>query len=603
MTLPMMRRAAPGLTALLLGLIACVAGSPPRASAADVAPPAPAPLSRDALNPATEVPEVRTLKSDVLAPPSEGPCPIDVPGLTFTLKAVTFQGASTAGARDLSRAYAKQLNTTITLREVCRIRDNATRILFRMGVLARVDVPPQKIADGTLTLSITQAVITSVEVRGEPSPILSRVNAMMSPYQGRLFDMRRFYRDLALANELPGVSVSPLLRVNPSAQGGMDLILTVRRRPVSALAFAQNTSSPATGRETVLTRIDLSSFTPFGEQNTLVVQDTPSSHRQQVVQWLGEARPLPGGWVVRGSASVGKSRPGGAISRLEVVSDSFVASASVSYPLIRTRMRDVVVTAGMDWVDQHTNLFKTTVFSKDHLRIAYLAADLRQDWAATGLIPAGSLNLNAQARQGLLGLGASSRTNPLSSRYGGAPDALDFREAAQLNLFWTPPNGAPGIRSLLSLSAQQSGDPVMSYESLSAGALSVGRGYDPSAISGDSGVMGSGEVHFGPVRIAQFVPALRPLNPMLNPELARNLTRDWTVEGLVVCDNAYVQRLGARGGRSSDASLKSAGAGVSVQFGPRLRADITYAKPLASLSKAGPTPRSRWLVRLIAIGF
>lgn len=72
------------------------------ASAADVAQPTHAPLSRDALNPATEVPEVRTLKSDVLAPPSEGPCPIDVPGLTFHLKAVTFQGASTAGARDLS---------------------------------------------------------------------------------------------------------------------------------------------------------------------------------------------------------------------------------------------------------------------------------------------------------------------------------------------------------------------------------------------------------------------------------------------------------------------------------------------------------------------
>ena len=46
MTLPMMRRAAPGLTALLLGLIACVAGSPPRASAADVAPPAPAQCDR-----------------------------------------------------------------------------------------------------------------------------------------------------------------------------------------------------------------------------------------------------------------------------------------------------------------------------------------------------------------------------------------------------------------------------------------------------------------------------------------------------------------------------------------------------------------------------
>ena len=577
------------LTALFLAPVLLVAPARPiiaEAAAANASPPPSAPLSRNELNPATETPDVRTLRPDVLAAPPEGPCPIDVPGLTFQLKAVRFVGASTASARDLSRAYRHRLGDTITLKDVCRIRDSATRILFHMGVLARVDVPPQKIADGTLTLSITQAVITSVEVQGGPGPIVSRIQAMMTPYQGRLFDMRRFYRDLALANALPGVSVSPLLRVNPNVQGGMDLILTVRRRPVSALAFAQNTGSPATGRDTVLTRIDLNSFTPFGEQNTLVLQDTPATHRQQVIQWTGEARPLPGGWVVRGSASWGRSRPGGAISPLSIVSDSFVASGAVSYPLIRTRLRDVALTAGMEWVDQHTNLFKSEVFSKDHLRIVYLAADVRQDWAAMGPIPAGSLTVNGQARQGLLGLGASSRTSSLASREGGAPDALDFRESGQINLFWTPQ-----VRSLVSLTAQQSGDPVMSYESLSAGALSVGRGYDPSAISGDTGVMGAAELHLGPVRLAQPFPVLRPL------------TREGTFEGLVFFDSASVKRLGPYGAPSSEASLKSIGAGVSVQLGPRLRADVTYAKPLESLSKAGPTPASRWLVRLVAIGF
>ena len=577
------------LTALFLAPVLLVAPARPiiaEAAAANASPPPSAPLSRNELNPATETPDVRTLRPDVLAAPPEGPCPIDVPGLTFQLKAVRFEGASTASARDLARAYKHRLGATITLKDVCRIRDSATRILFHMGVLARVDVPPQKIADGTLTLSITQAVITSVEVQGGPGPIVSRIQAMMTPYQGRLFDMRRFYRDLALANALPGVSVSPLLRVNPNVQGGMDLILTVRRRPVSALAFAQNTGSPATGRDTVLTRIDLNSFTPFGEQNTLVLQDTPATHRQQVIQWTGEARPLPGGWVVRGSASWGRSRPGGAISPLSIVSDSFVASGAVSYPLIRTRLRDVALTAGMEWVDQHTNLFKSEVFSKDHLRIVYLAADVRQDWAAMGPIPAGSLTVNGQARQGLLGLGASSRTSSLASREGGAPDALDFRESGQINLFWTPQ-----VRSLVSLTAQQSGDPVMSYESLSAGALSVGRGYDPSAISGDTGVMGAAELHLGPVRLAQPFPVLRPL------------TREGTFEGLVFFDSASVKRLGPYGAPSSEASLKSIGAGVSVQLGPRLRADVTYAKHLESLSKAGPTPASRWLVRLVAIGF
>ena len=594
MTLRLLRRAAPGLAALLLGL-AAVGSGPPARAATETGPRPPAPLPREVLQPATEEQTLQTRNVDVLAPPTAGPCPIDVPGLSFRLKAVTFVGASTAHARDLARAYARRLNTTVSLRDVCRIRDHATRILFRLGVLARVDVPPQKIADGTLTLSITQAVITAVEVRGEPSPIVSRVNAMMQPYQGRLFDMRRFYRDLALANELPGVVVSPLLRVNPDVSGGMDLIVTVRQRPLSVMAMGQNTAPRSTGRETVMTRIDLNSFTALGEQNSLVVQDTPATHRQRVIQWLGEARPLPGGWVLRGSATWGLSRPGGAISPLSVVSDSFIASASVSYPVIRTRLRDVVLTAGMEWVDQHTNLFSTEVFSKDHLRIAYLAADARQDWAATGLIPAGSLNVSAQARQGLLGLGASARTNPLTSRYRGAPDGLDFRETGRISLFW-----APGLSSQVTLTTQQSGDPLLSYESLSGGGLSVGRGYDPSAISGDRGVMGGVETRFGPVRprLPITLSSPGPFAPL------RAATRDWTVDGTIFFDSARVERVGVGASPGSDASLKSVGAGLGLQLGPRLRADITYAKPLDSLSKgAAHPPPGRWLVRLIAFGF
>lgn len=573
-----------GLAALALALVC-----PLRAAAAPLppAPLPPAPLSREALNPATAPPESRKLPRDVLAPPPDGPCPIDVPGLTFQLKAVKFVGASTARPRDLAGAYARQLNTTITLRDVCRIRDAASRLLFQRGIIARVDVPPQKIADGTLTLAITQAVITSVEVQGSPAHIVARVKAMMTPYQGRVFDAHRFARDLALANDLPGVSVSPTLHIRPEVQGGMDLILTVQHRPFSVLGTAQNTSTRATGRETVTTHIDFNSLTPLGEQNTLVAQDTPTTHRQQVIQWIGEARPLPGGWVFRGSASVGRSRPGGAISPLSIVSDNVVATASVSYPLIRNQQQGVTLTAGMEWVDQHTNLFKSEVFSKDHLRIAYLQADGRQDWTAAGPVPRGSATVLAQVRQGLRGLGASSADNPLTSRSGGAPDALDLRETGRLDLIWTP-----RIRSLLSLTAQQSGDPVMSYEGLSAGSLSVGRGYDPSIISGDRGVMGSAELHLGP---ASWPQALSPL---------RSLTRELSIDGLVFFDAAYVARVATASTDASHASLRSAGAGISAQLGPRLRADITYAKPLDSLSKAaGHPPPGRWLVQLVAIGF
>src|ERR1700679_2319642 len=52
----------------------------------------------------------------------------------------------------------------------CPIGAGAAARLFRLGILARVEIPVQTISDGHLKLEITAAHVVSVEVKGDAGP-------------------------------------------------------------------------------------------------------------------------------------------------------------------------------------------------------------------------------------------------------------------------------------------------------------------------------------------------------------------------------------------------------------------------------------------------
>ena len=536
--------------------------------------PAGAAPSRQQLNPARNLAQPSAAQDagdDLLARPEPGPCPLANANLRFTLTSVTFQGAEGMRLPDLRGASSSEIGRDIDLADVCRIRDRASEMLFRRGVLARVEVPQQTIQNGRLQLRVIAAYVVSVQVRGDAGPAQEQVEAYVDKLRGmRPFDIRKAQRYVLLASDLPGVRVSAALRRAVGDPGAVDLIVSVSRKPVDALANVQNTGSDSIGPWTGVARVDFNGFTRFGERNTLITDATLGNDGQQVIQLLSEGRVGGEGLTLRGSASYAITRPGGDLAPLGLYSRSLVVDAAFSYPVLRTRRLNLNVGGGLDVVDQLTDISQNQLLSADHLRVLFLHADFDQQWRAGGGRPGVELGADLDVRHGLTGLGASTADGAPVSRIGGQADALVVRGDAHADLALLQK-----LAARLSVSGQYADRPLLAYEQFAVGNLTIGRGYDPAALTGDQGVGGSVELHAGPFN----GPARWALPAGVN---ASALTF-YDVAAVFSREASGVQR-----------TVHSVGGGVSFELTPRVHLDVTYAhpfdKPLA-FSPSVPSPR------------
>jgi hemolysin activation/secretion protein len=127
--------------------------------------------------------------------------------------------------------------------------------------------------------------------------------------------------------------------------------------------------------------------------------------------------------------------------------------------------------------------------------------------------------------------------------------------------------------------AQYTTKPLMPYEQISLGNLSTGRGYDPAAALGDSGISGSFELRYGAIQLAPNVLA----SPYVFFDVGYVYNNDAALSGL-----------------TPSRTLRSFGAGVALRLANRANLEITYAQPLDSVVLGGLRPAPRLLVSLTA---
>ena len=501
----------------------------------------------------TAQPPAQTRTGDILAAPAPGPCPLETSNLNFTLNAVEFRGAPNLPPQTLAAAYQDLTGKEIPLSAICRIRDQATSILFRLGLLARVEVPEQTILDGHLLLDVIEAYVAAIQLRGDAGPAQQKVEDYIETLRGlRPFDINTAQRYLLLASDIPGIVVSATLRPSPQGRGAVELDVLVSRVPYGAVFSANNFGGKATGHVGALLRADFNSFTRFGERTSLVVYSTFDGNwrEQQVFQAVEEARFGSEGLTGRLSLSYGTTHPGDVLAPLDIAGKSFFADFRLSYPIVRARSLNVAATGGFDYIVQNIDVAANEL-SRDKLGV--VLARLSADTALSG-IPA-TIGGGIELRQGIGGVlgtskACSAQDTCLLSRLEGRPDALVTRADSRIAIQWLP-----YVVSIGTFQAQYSSVPLLAFEEFAVGGLTIGRGYDPSAISGDSGIGGALDIRIGP-----FAPGL-------------------TVFGFFDATQVWNKDTGG-----INRSLRSAGGGIDLQIVQRVRIQAFYAEPLDKVS-------------------
>jgi hemolysin activation/secretion protein len=494
------------------------------------------------------------------------PCPLADPqykDIPVTISHVTFNNLKGASADELDAAWKPFAGQPQSIAVLCEIRDAAATILRNKGYLAAVQVPTQKIENGEVKLEVLYARISSVRARGETRG----AERKLEQYLGRLteeevFNRFKAERYLLLARDLPGYNVQ--LTLKPAGTGQGDLIgeVAVVRRPYVVDFTVQNYAAKATGRWGGQVRAQVFGLTGMGDATTLGFYSTADLKEQQILQIGHEFRPGSEGLIVGGQFTYAWTEPdlGAAGAGSKIKARTLFGQAYARYPLKRTQGSNIWLGGGFDYIDQDVDLKAATTLkiSRDKLRVLWLRADydavdlraIRPRWRAGGAI---------EFRKGIDVFDASPNCGGVGCPGGVTPPSrLDGKATAAL--VRANAEGEYAIGHDFSIAvlprAQYAFDPLLSFEEFTAGNYTVGRGYDPGVILGDSGVGVSGELRGPRYRIKEG--------------------SDFRVQPYVFGDVAKVWNKGPGG----NDRLSSAGGGVRAELGNRFRLDATLAVPL-----------------------
>ncbi len=520
------------------------------------------------------------------------PCPLANPefaNVRFMLRGVEFSSVEGIDTAMLAPSWSDRVGQDLPISVVCDIRDRAATLLRSKGYLAAVRVPPQTIGDGVVHLDILAARMTRIEVRGDAGAN----ERLLQRYLSRLDDQPVFNivdaeRYLLLARDIPGLDARLTLRPG-GAPGEVVGEVTVARTPFTFDANFQNFGSRDVGRWGGVVRARLAGLTGMGDLTTASFYSTPDFDEQQVVQLAHEFRVGGEGLRFGASYTYAWTRPD--IAAFPVKSKTQIASLFASYPVTLTQARRLTVGGGLDFIDQDIGLGGVPL-NRDRLRVFNLRADA--SWIDPGSVagrggfspsePRWSLSTSLEARQGVSFLGASDDCGPGGAacflpgaipltRVEGKPDAFLVRANALAE--WRP---AKLFTLAVAPRAQWASDPLFAYEEFSGGNFTVGRGFDPGTIIGDSGVGVALEARYG-----SFVPAN---------------VKSFALQPFAFFDAAWVWNKDSAFDGLNPQKLYSAGGGVRVAYGDLGRLDVTVAVPLNRGGFLTQKPDPRLLISL-----
>ena len=502
------------------------------------------------------------------------PCSLDDPrfaDIKVTLAQVEFEGMGPVPPELLAEAHARLLGSEQPVSVMCRIRDRATALLNGAGYLAEVEIPEQILGDGRALFRVVLGRIVSVRVRGDAGPSERRLAGYLRRLtEDEVFNRAAAERYLLLAGDMPGYDVRLSLRTAGTGPGELVGEVAVLRTSGSLVANIQNYGSDALGPLGGLVSAELYGLTGLGDRTTLTAFTTADFHEQQTLQIGHDFLIGSDGLAVSAQLTGSRGNPDIGLAGVDIDSTTLIATLQLSYPFVRSRQANVRGALGFDLVDQDVQ-FNDLDLTRDRVRVlfgrlSFDSVDPESLAYRDGYSPAEPRLAGrgyVEFRQGVDAFGASPdcRSAPASclapglvppSRILADPTGSVLRFAAAAEF-----RPHPKVVIVAETRAQRSTDGLLPFEEFSAGNFTIGRGYDPGTLLGDSGIGTSLELRFG-----RLAPATRD-EFTFQPYAFFDLARVWNEDPT-----------------AGDRRLSAIGGGVRAIWGDRLQADVTLAVPL-----------------------
>jgi len=272
-------------------------------------------------------------------------------GTKVLVKDFVVEGSTAFTRERFAKLFADLTSKSLGFAQLQSAADRVAALYRANGLHATAFLPEQALDSGIVRITVVEGHLESLKVepgrgnsRAVPSDLVTHMLAM-GQTPGQIIDTRVLERMTLIANDVPGVRVSSVLS-GGNAPGTSDIIATVDSRPlISGVVSADNEDPRATGAGKLSANVGIADPSGIGDQALINLNATQGKHYANAAYSLPlNDRGLRAG--VDGSYMNYKLLDGFAASGGRGQSVTF--GFNTSYPIIRSAIRDLYVTASFD---------------------------------------------------------------------------------------------------------------------------------------------------------------------------------------------------------------------------------------------------------------
>lgn len=412
--------------------------------------------------------------AQVIIPDQPAPNLHDRRGKRFPVHSFRFVGNTAFTDQRLKRVIERYRDLELNLYQLNAAADAITEFYRDRGYhLARAVVPPQKVEDGVVTLTVVEGrlgkVIFSGNKRYSETTLRRHTPNLKS---GELLTTDKLERSLLLLNDMPGLKARSTL--SPGAQfGATDVLVKVEEKPFNLMLTLDNGGRKETGEYRADLNVELNN--PFGYGDQLSVRGMLTDQRLIKYKKLGYSLPLnDDGLRLSASYSEVHYDVAGAFAALNMSGSAETAELSLLHPLERSRGNNRMLNLGL----RHTTIKQSVLGVENQpiklplLSFGYMSNEIGEDASVT--------NMQLQFA-----------TNFRRNSSGTDQDAQLFRVEFDGN-YLLPLNRSWDM--YLRGNVVWSHDKLADSEKMSIGGPGSVRAYRPAELRGDSGWQGTAEL-------------------------------------------------------------------------------------------------------------
>ena len=420
--------------------------------------------------------------------PRRGPVPRAVDDIEFDVSDIKIDGSTVFGPDAFKPLVDPLIGHKAKLSDIIAIADKVEALYRERGyVLTRAYVPPQTVGNGIFHVTVIEGFVKATAVEGGDDRTKSLVEAYVAHISGeKPTRIETMERGLLLANDLPGVAASGLLRPSPSEPGASDLVVNLHETPWQATVYSDNRGAVATGPVTLGAQFVANTLYYVPGQLFFDVSGTPELSQRRLFQARYTKPVGTDGATVSVSGVLAHGVPASAGGNL--ISQSYALGAQVAYPWLVSRLTQVSFAGGFNIQAERVTLVSDSfcTFSDDHWRTVDGAVTAQR----RSLVGDSATGVTVGMTQGIPAFGANS-ISPCTGSEGASTGFTKFTAVANHD---QPIVG--GLSVNFHALAQAALERLVIGEQTSFGGSGIGRGYDPASLASDNGVGVQGELRY-----------------------------------------------------------------------------------------------------------